>query len=122
MANSKQHFAYGAFTGAALNLFKQRLQMKLNPARRFDWGELALYSVGGGLVGVMADVLEPATTPKHRDFFHSVTFGSTVLYAAHGEHSERWHPEARVAARTASWCYVSHLAADAGTPAGIGLI
>lgn len=121
MPNVKQHIAIGAATGAVLNMIKQAIQKNLDPMRQFDWGELALYAAGGGVIAVLADVAEPATGPDHRKFFHSVTFGAVSLYATHGEHSKRWSFENRAAARTASWCYVSHLIADAGTPAGIGL-
>jgi membrane-bound metal-dependent hydrolase YbcI (DUF457 family) len=122
MPRAKEHFAIGAVMGAAVNILKQLIQMELDPARNFNWAELAFFSVGGGLIGLAADVFEPATTPNHRGFFHSVAFGSATVYATHGEHTKSWEPEVRAALRNASYCYVSHLVADATTPKGIRLI
>jgi membrane-bound metal-dependent hydrolase YbcI (DUF457 family) len=112
----------GAATGAAANILKQLIQMELDPSRNFNWAELALFTAGGGLIGLLADGIEPATTPNHRGFFHSVAFGSATLYATHGEHTKSWDPEVRAALRNSSYCYVSHLVADATTPKGIRLI
>jgi len=42
-----------------------------------------------------------------------------MLYATHGSHSDKWKPETRAVLRTMSYCYLSHLLADATTPKGI---
>jgi membrane-bound metal-dependent hydrolase YbcI (DUF457 family) len=122
MASTKTHFIVGAATVAAVNLFKQFVQMQLDPARPFDWVELAAYAAVGGMIGVVPDRLEPATNPNHRQFFHSVLFGSAVLYCAHGAHSRSWDPEAKILLRAASYAYVSHLMADSLTPKGIRVV
>jgi membrane-bound metal-dependent hydrolase YbcI (DUF457 family) len=76
MASSKQHAAIGAAVGAAANAAYQLIQIQQNPGRPFDWGQLAICSLAGAAVAVLPDVLEPATSPDHRDFFHSVTFAA----------------------------------------------
>jgi membrane-bound metal-dependent hydrolase YbcI (DUF457 family) len=120
--NAKQHFALGATVGIALNLIKQGIQMHLEPSRSFDWGELAIYGCAGGVAGVLPDILEPATDPNHRRFFHSVVFGGVALYSTHASHSEKWDPASRTFARTLCWCYLSHLGGDSTTPRGIPLV
>lgn len=121
MPNRTQHALVGAAIGASLNLLKQCIQSQLEPAREFDWAELAVYTAGGAATGILADVLEPATSPNHRAFYHSVVFGATTLYATHGPHSDEWDPESRALLRTMSYCYLSHLVADSTTPKGISL-
>lgn len=119
MASTKKHILIGAAVVAGADILKQWLQMQLNPSRQFEWGELAASAVVGGVVGVLPDVLEPATHPNHRQFFHSVCFGSGVLYATHGPHREKWDPESQAFLQMLSYAYISHLGADALTPNGI---
>jgi hypothetical protein len=120
--NAKQHFVIGASVGIALNLFKQAIQMGLDPVRPFDWAELAIYGGAGGVAGLIPDILEPAVDPNHRRFFHSVVCGAGVVYGAHGEHTARWNPDARKFVQTLSWCYLSHLGGDATTAKGIPMV
>jgi hypothetical protein len=122
MPCGKIHALLGAGTGAVANLIKQSEQMQQDAARPFNWGELGLYTFGGAVIGGLADVLEPATTPNHRGFFHSVALGGAVLYATHGRHTRNWDPETRAALSAAGYCYISHLVADALTPKGVRLI
>lgn len=122
MPGAKQHFVAAACVGLAASVLKQTLQRQFDPARQFDWAELAAFGVAGGLIGLVPDLIEPAVTPDHRGFFHSVSFGAGLWYATHGPHSRRWEGDSRVAARTLCWCYLSHLIGDAGTPKGVKLI
>lgn len=120
--NAKQHVMIGASVGIVLNLIKQGIQMKLDPARPFDWAELTIYGGAGGLAGLLPDILEPAVDPNHRKFFHSITWGAAVLYAGHGKHTAQWHPDGRKFVQALCWCYVSHLGGDATTPRGIPML
>lgn len=119
MASTNAHVVIGAATVAVANLFKQLVQMQNDPTRSFNWTELAVYAAAGGMIAVIPDLLEPATTPEHRHFFHSVFFGTGILYATHGAYSRTWDHEARTLLRAAGYAYISHLAADALTPKGI---
>ena len=122
MANARQHLMISAALGATLNVVKQLVQRSFDPTRRFDWVELAAFSAIGGLFGVMPDLLEPATSPNHRAFFHSALFGAAAFYATHGRHTRRWSGEAQDVARVICYCYLSHLASDATTPKGLPII
>jgi membrane-bound metal-dependent hydrolase YbcI (DUF457 family) len=69
MANRKQHAILGATVGVGgYALYSCMKKEKLS------WPEL----LGAGLSGVVGaflpDIIEPATSPNHRSFFHSVTF------------------------------------------------
>ncbi len=119
MASGKQHFCYGAATGAVVNAAIQLIRMERDPSLRFDWGELGCSALMGGVVAGLPDLIEPAVTPNHRGIFHSAVCGAMVLYAAHGAHTAGWSEEGRTAARVAAWAYVSHLFADALTPKSI---
>lgn len=84
----------------------------------------------GGIAAAMLtklpDLLEPATTPNHRQFFHSVAFASLLgvgLYKLH-----QWQPEE---AADKFWkalgllsisSYLIHLALDATTARSLPLL
>ena len=99
MASTKQHIVIGIVTGVLADLLKQFGQIKLDPNRPFNLAELAAYAIAGGAIGVIPDILEPATDPTHRRFFHSVFFGSSVLLATHGPRSLQWNAESRALLR-----------------------
>jgi inner membrane protein len=98
--------------------------------RRQRTGEAGTDPVVGGLAASiftkLPDLLEPATSPSHRQFFHSVLFASllgAVLYKLH-----HWLPEApsekfwKAAAMTAISAYLIHLALDATTVKSLPLV
>jgi membrane-bound metal-dependent hydrolase YbcI (DUF457 family) len=122
MPGAKQHFLTAACVGLAVNAIKQAIQMNLEPARPFDWMEFAAFGAVGGVVGLVPDMIEPAISPNHRGFFHSVGCGTALLYATHGPHARNWTDGNRTAAQMLCLAYLSHLVADASTPKGIALI
>jgi membrane-bound metal-dependent hydrolase YbcI (DUF457 family) len=119
---AKQHFLSAACVGLAVNAVKQAVQMNLAPSRQFDWLEFAGCGLVGGVVGLVPDLIEPAVSPNHRGFFHSVGWGTALFYITHGPHSRNWTDGDRTAAQMLCLCYLSHLVADASTPKGINLI
>ena len=119
MPNAKQHFIIGAATGALVNALVQMFEIKSEPERKFDWGELLLCSGVGGLAALVPDILEPATTPNHRLFFHSVLCAGLVAYACSGKHTSRWARVTKIFVLVAGAGYLSHLIADAQTPKSI---
>lgn len=85
--------------------------------------------VGGIAASVLTnlpDVLEPATSPNHRAFFHSFAFAA-LLIAGMGE-LHRWQPEdefdrfLRTLGLLAGGAYLVHLALDFTTKRSLPLL
>lgn len=69
MANRKQHAILGATAGVsgyALYSWIKQEEMSLP--------ELVGFALSGTIGAFLPDILEPATSPNHRSFFHSVSF------------------------------------------------
>ena len=121
MANGKTHLLVGAGAGIALDYLWQRSQMEQDPNRKFDWGELAIVGAGGAFFGILTDVLEPATNPNHRNFFHSIAFVFLLLWAL-GKLSGCFSAKVMRYVAMMALCYLSHLFLDSGTPRSLPLI
>ena len=75
MPNGNTHIRAGAVLGALGSIV---LQAKAGNGEQTDFGHVLLSTGAATLVSRLPDVLEPATSPNHRDFFHSVFFGGIV--------------------------------------------
>ena len=108
--------------------------------------DLAGAAAGATFGGTLPDLLEPATSPNHRQFAHGVLPATAVACFARRQIKEgvealyRWAEEAPVSGvedgelprwmrfaiagfcRAVSTGYISHLVADATTPRGLPLI
>ncbi len=132
MANRKEHIKVGAIVGGICNFAWQltkiyadthRPQNFLDALSRVNYWEVAGFAAVGGFVfGCLPDILEPATTPFHRGFFHSAGCWSAVCYGAFGKHSEEWELEERMQIRSMALSYLSHLYLDSKTPMGLPLL
>ena len=82
------------------------------------------FGVGAGaLGGMLPDILEPATNPRHRKFFHSQTFGLVVTGSAIGVAVQKnIDLDIKEALGLLVVGYLSHLVLDAQTPAGLPAI
>ena len=83
--------------------------------------------IGTGLVGAgtagLPDILEPATDPNHRSFFHSwAALGLLASASVTGVCSSNLPDEAKPALVAAAVGYGSHLLADATTPKSLPLV
>lgn len=131
MANSQQHAAIGAALGAVLlggiELFRQSSRANADPHYNPDWdgviGKTLLGAIGGSIAGLLPDILEPATSPFHRQFFHSLTVAG-LLTVTGGKIivSETIDPELKELLLTLIGTYGSHLVLDARTPMGLPFI
>jgi inner membrane protein len=80
----------------------------------------------GYALGLLPDLLEPATSPNHRQFFHSILFGAAIVGVGHKLY--QWQPESdgdkilRWLGLAASAAYLVHLALDATTKKSLPLI
>jgi membrane-bound metal-dependent hydrolase YbcI (DUF457 family) len=122
MPNAKTHLIIGGLTGAVVNAQLQLDRLSADPNGRFDWGELLLCMAAAGAAALLPDLLEPATTPNHRSFCHSVTAAALVAYAVSGTHTKECSQSEFLLLTMLGLGYLSHLAADATTPRSITLI
>lgn len=121
MANLKVHLITGAAVGASLNIIKQSAQKTLNPKRAFSFGELAVWSAAGAAAASLPDILEPALTPLHRRFFHSMAVGGLIVFFIFGKPARFLRKETHEFFSVAGFGYLSHLALDILTPMGLPL-
>jgi inner membrane protein len=76
--------------------------------------------------GMLPDLAEPATSPHHRQFFHSLAFAALLGYSVYRLY--QWDPETpqthflRVLGLVAGGAYLVHLALDATTKRSLPLI
>lgn len=87
-------------------------------------GKNTLVPIGGSLLAAFCtnipDLLEPATNPHHRQFFHSVAFVELVLWGMYK--LSEWKPETdaekllRFCLLIAGASILAHLVMDSGTP------
>lgn len=99
-------------------------------AQEADRQEKTIKPIAGALVaGVLTklpDVLEPATHPNHRQFFHSVAFAGLLAAATHKVY--RWQPETpgeevtRFVMLVGAAAYFIHLVLDAATPKSLPIL
>lgn len=79
----------------------------------------ALFGIGGYCCATLSDLVEPVTSPRHRQFFHSVLFAAALGYGLYKLY--RYEPQsavgevARVAGFIAGGAYLIHLALAATT-------
>lgn len=118
MANGKTHLLVGASVGATVAM----LDNKKHPISH----NLISASTLRAVMGKLPDLIEPASNPNHRQFFHSITtftLLSTALIKTY-----KWSPETpletliRGAILISGTAYLSHLVFDAITPKGLPFI
>jgi membrane-bound metal-dependent hydrolase YbcI (DUF457 family) len=130
MPNFKKHAVAGGSIGltltAIVNLLQQQNRKKNNSSYKFNWGELIIKSLAGGGIGafcgVLPDFLEPASSPNHRKFFHSITAATAIgagMVKANKSNLPGSHKELINLVGT---CYLSHLLLDGETISGLPLV
>lgn len=122
MPDAKTHLIIGAATGAVVNAVMQADRMAADGSFKIDWAELLLCAALGAGAGLLPDILEPAETPNHRAFLHSVGMAVLVAYMITGEHTKRWSATTLMLVTITGIGYLSHLGADACTPKSIRLL
>lgn len=81
---------------------------------------------GGYYFATLPDLVEPATDPHHRQFFHSVLFAAALGYGLYKVY--RWETQspleefARKLALVVGGAYLVHLAVDATTKRSLPLV
>lgn len=84
---------------------------------------------GGGLgavFGTLPDILEPASHPNHRQFFHGLVFAGALGYTGYKLYKwrpeESWQEVMRMVGLIAISAYLIHLAMDATTPKSVPVV
>jgi len=81
---------------------------------------------GGYCFATLPDMLEPATSPHHRQFFHSLVFAGALGYGLYKLY--QWEPESpqewflRGLGLVVGGAYLIHLALDATTKRSLPLV
>lgn len=122
MPCAKEHLVAGFAVGAVMNGVIQWLECLDDPTKQFDWGEFLVCTAAGGAAALLPDILEPADSPNHRKFFHSITAAGLVVYSMSGRHTEDCSKPALKLLTILGMGYLSHLALDCTTPRAIDLI
>lgn len=117
MSNGSTHVLAGSLAG---------LTVALTDPKSNTPTDVLLATTVGAMSGKFPDMLEPATSPHHRQFFHSM-----VTFAAVGYGTKRiydWQPEPqaqkllRLLLLAAGVGYLSHLILDSMTPMSLPMI
>jgi membrane-bound metal-dependent hydrolase YbcI (DUF457 family) len=119
MANGKAHMLVGGAVGLGLYFIHHRVIHDQELTLEGVIGSFSFGAVGG----LMADILEPASNPRHRKFFHSITFATIALLGK--DHVCQLLKLAVEDQRYLDWfltCYGSHLYLDAQTPMGLPIL
>jgi len=118
MAGRNAHAMIGAGVGVGVLVI-----YKLVKDQKPSFGEFIAAAIGGAAFGLLPDLLEPATDPNHRQFFHSYAAAGLISWA----NLKVWQnpillEKDKLHFTLASAGYLSHLLADSGTPKGVPII
>ena len=116
--NGKQHLLLGGAIG-----FSGYILYRLAEKKPINLMELVLCSIGGAAAGILPDVLEPATNPNHRSFFHSI---AALMLLSYGNYklmqNEEIPEDLKAIVNLMSMAYGGHLIADSITPKRLPLL
>ena len=118
MGTSKQHALLGATAGLAVYGLYVLITKK-----DFEWSKTIFCTATGFVCGLLPDLIEPATSPSHRKFAHSVLVlcGMSIGKVAIIE-SKLLSPEKKLYLSCAVASYGSHLLLDSSTPKGLPMM
>jgi membrane-bound metal-dependent hydrolase YbcI (DUF457 family) len=118
MSNSNEHFKVGAVSAAVLYITDR--MSKQQPIE--FWPALG-YGLTGGISSLVPDLLEPANSPNHRNFMHSMLFAALLAeYKQQLEQNQALPEKDKMLWQALITGYWSHLSLDAKTPRGLPLI
>lgn len=130
MPNSNEHKKIAAIGGGlvfgVVNTCKQLKKKQNNPDYKFDFLQLlqnvAIGTLGGFCIATLPDILEPATRPNHRAFFHSKTMLLLLILGSKLINDSDINPELKNICQSLNLGYGLHLLSDSLTPKGLPLI
>lgn len=120
MSRAPEHASFNFLAVSAAAALVQHRE-----GRTVDGVPLAM-GLAAAALPCLPDVLEPATHPNHRQFFHSLVF---MVGLAHGMHrlyrweaEEDWERLLRASLLVGGAAYLGHLMLDAMSPKSLPLI
>ena len=121
MANASTHRLGAAAAVGLINLIHElRNEEKVHPGRPLLAAALA------AMAATLPDLIEPATNPHHRQFFHSLACAVLMGYGAYRlcqwEPQEDWQKMLRFCSLVVGGAYLVHLTMDACTPSSLPLV
>lgn len=121
MAHSSAHRI-----GSSIAIGLPSLIAELKQGEKANFGRPLIATTLATLTASLPDVIEPATNPYHRQFFHSVAFASLLGYGLYRlykwEAQEEWQRAIRFGGLVIGGSYLFHLALDACTPSSLALV
>jgi hypothetical protein len=106
-----------AFAACVADLAVQDARQRVDPRGRLDLGRTLTLTVGayvvGSVSGTWPDILEPATTPRHREFCHSWTAFGLLSWGTLRLLQSNVDPALKWLGGTAAVGYLVHLLDDA---------
>lgn len=118
MANGTTHKLAGGAVGLAVFLVDRNDGSAIiNPVAS---------AAAGSFFAALPDIIEPATNPHHRQFFHSLVvfsvIGIGVKKVYNWKPSRAHHKTLRAISLIAGCAYLSHLVLDATTPRSLPIL
>ncbi len=116
--NRKEHLLISGFGTFLIDIINQNKEKGFVDLRQ------SLFSgFCGAIGGIIPDVIEPATNPNHRDFFHSGMMGGLIFFWEDKlRQNEIINPQLKKAILDFSCGYKLHLLVDSATPKSLPLI
>ncbi len=118
MPDFETHFIVGGLTAVCVlaNARKNRNEL-------MDFAETLSIFLGGGAVASLPDVFDPPTSPRHRSIGHSIVGSAGLGLAMKNLETNLDIPQNKKDVLYAlGGAYLSHIALDATTPAGLPFI
>jgi inner membrane protein len=117
MANGTAHMIAGGVVGATVLVHERHKENE-----KIELGEFLIAVAIGIFFGLLADIVEPAISPNHRAFFHSVALAGIIGWVMYKAYSDEETSLAQQAILLIGAAYLSHLVLDAATPRGLPLL
>ena len=117
MANRKRHVNWGVASALTIDATTQLYNIRTGRQQEFNFWELCGAGLVGYAGGVVADVLEPATSSWHRKSFHSVGAGTLLTISAFQPKNSTTVQGRLLLSFSAA--HLSHLILDSQTPRGL---
>lgn len=119
MSNGNTHALVGGLVGTSNYILQHKIQNE-----QFDLGEILAVSLSSVLFGLLADKIDPPTSPNHRSIGHSVSVNSILLPRLWQivENNPNLTFKQKKFYQSMICSYASHLVLDSTTPMGLPLL